>query len=88
MSEIIFSTDIVDRIVFHFNKKSNEDPNLPCWVIKHKGQSYYVNHLDVLPGVGFSTKETPDNSHTKGSLQIRGKLQIKEEDSQIIAIVS
>jgi hypothetical protein len=40
-----------------------QDSKIPMWTIKHKGNTYYVNHLDVEPGVGFSTKETPDNSH-------------------------
>lgn len=39
------------------------------WVIKTHGETFYVNHVTCeLP---WSTKETPDNSHTKGSLKIR-----------------
>ena len=34
------------------------------WVIKTKGQTYYVHHVEVDKGVGFSTKETPDNPST------------------------
>ena len=58
------------------------------WVVKHKGLTYYVNHMDVKPGVGFSTKETPDNPHTKGSIKIKGILTIEETDSLIIATVN
>jgi len=47
------------------------------WVIKAKGETHYVEHVDVSPSVGFSTKETPDNPHTKGSIQIKGKLKIE-----------
>ena len=66
--------------VFHFNKKHNEDSSLPPWVVKHKGNTYYVNHITST--VGFSTKETPGNEHTKGSILFRGKLKIdKDEDS-------
>ncbi len=36
---------------------SIQDPTVPMWVVKHKGITYYVNHMDVLPNVGFSTKE-------------------------------
>jgi hypothetical protein len=50
------------------------------WTIKHKGQSYYVNHIDVSPGVGFSTKETPENPHTKGSIKFKARLEIYETD--------
>jgi len=75
----IFSYDKRERIVFHFNKASNQDSTIPMWVVKHKGKSYYINHLDSE--VGFSTKETPDSDHTRGSLMFRGKLEIVEEEN-------
>lgn len=57
------------NIVFHFNKKHLEDPAVPMWVLKTHGQTFYVNHVTCeLP---WSTKETPDNDHTKGSLKIK-----------------
>lgn len=87
MTQIIES-EKREAIVFHFNKKSIQDPNVPMWVIKHKGNTYYVNHMDVDKGVGFSTKQTPDNPHTKGSLKIKGRLKIYEKDSLIFAHVS
>lgn len=65
-----------------------QDSTVPMWTIKHKGNTYYVNHLDVEPGVGFSTKETPDNPHTKGSLKIKGRLRIQEADGETVATVS
>lgn len=40
------------------------------WVLKFDGQTEYVNHVDFI-GVDFSTKETPDNPHTKGSLKFK-----------------
>lgn len=55
--------------MFHFNKKHLEDPNIPMWVIKTKGQTFYVDH--VISEVGWSTKETPDNPHTKGAIKIK-----------------
>lgn len=39
------------------------------WVIKTRGESFYVNHVDCQ--VSWSTKETPNNSHTKGSIKIK-----------------
>lgn len=57
------------EVVFHFNKKHLEDSSIPMWVLKTKGETYYVNHVDCRKG--FSTKETPDNSHTKGAIKIR-----------------
>lgn len=85
MEKIIFKDEEINRAVFHFNKQHNQDSSIPPWVIKHKGQTYYVNHLDSK--VGFSTKETPDNEHTKASLMFRGKLSIVEQDGQTIALI-
>ena len=56
-------------VVFHFNKKHLEDQTIPMWVLKTHGETFYVNHVDCeMP---WSTKETPDNSHTKGSLKMK-----------------
>lgn len=67
--------------MFHFNKKHNEDPhNIPPWVVKCKGESFYVNHMTISPGIGFSTKETPDSPHTKAALKVKGTLKIVEFD--------
>lgn len=46
-----------------------EDPTVPMWVIKAQGETYYVEH--VTCSVFWSTKETPNNSHTKGSIKIK-----------------
>lgn len=64
------------EIILHFNKMHLQDPTIPMWVIKTKGQTYYVDHIDVDAGIGFSTKETPDNPNTKGSLKFKGKIEI------------
>jgi hypothetical protein len=76
----------VNRIVFHFNKSFLTDPKIPMWVVKHKGSTYYVDH--VSSSIGFETKETPDNSHTKGSIQFRGKLKIEKQNENTIAFIS
>jgi transcription elongation factor Elf1 len=56
-------------LVFHFNKKHLEDESIPMWVIKTHGETFYVNHVSAsLP---WSTKETPNNSHTKGSIKFK-----------------
>ena len=80
---LIFKSDKRERIIFHFNKAHLQDPSIPMWVLKHKGETYYVNHVEVEPGVGFKTKETPENPHTKGSIQIKGKLEITEKDNEV-----
>lgn len=49
------------------------------WVVKCKGESYYVNHVSCsLP---WSTKETPDNTHTKGSIKIKECLLTIDDDN-------
>lgn len=73
------------EIILHFNKMHLQQPEIPMWVIKAKGQTHYVNHVDVDSGVGFSTKETPDNPHTKGSLKFKGKLEISTVNNEITA---
>jgi hypothetical protein len=55
------------------------------WVVKCRGDTYYVHHVDVEPGVGFSTKETPDNPSTKGSIKFKASLKIITENNLIIA---
>lgn len=74
-----------NRVVFHYNKSHNLDQTIPPWVIKAKGKTYYVHHFTTE--VGFSTKETPDNPHTKGSLMMRGTVEIIEKDGITEAIV-
>ena len=55
--------------MFHFNKKHLEDETIPMWVIKTHGESFYVNHVSAE--ISWSTKETPDNAHTKGSIKFK-----------------
>ena len=66
------------NIDFHFNKKSLEFPFIPMWVLKAKGKTYYVNHVEC--NVPWSTRETPDHPSTKGSIRIkRGHLKIDDD---------
>lgn len=58
-----------DSLIFHFNKKHLQDATVPMWVIKAKGETYYINH--VTADIPWTTKETPDNTHTKGSLKFK-----------------
>ena len=60
---------VYKEVIFHFNKKHLEDPTIPMWVLKMKGQTFYVDHVEA--NAPWSTKETPDNSHTKGSLKFK-----------------
>ncbi len=56
-------------VVFHFNKKHLEDQTIPMWVLKTQGETFYVNHVDC--SIPWSTKETLDNPHTKGSIKVK-----------------
>lgn len=66
-------------VVFHFNKKHLEDEEIPMWILKTQGESYYVNHVSCE--IPWTTKETPDNSHTKGSIKIKDCLLVIDEDN-------
>jgi D-serine dehydratase len=44
--------------------------------------------MTISEGIGFSTKETPNSSHTKAALKVKGVLTIVEyEDDYIEALV-
>lgn len=74
-------------LVLHFNKKHLEDQSIPMWVVKTKGQSFYVNH--IMSTVPWSTKETPGNEHTKGSIKIKNcVLTITNDNSARISALS
>ena len=65
--------------MFHFNKGHLEDPTIPMWVIKSHGVTFYVDH--VTAEIPWSTKETPDNEKTKGSIKFKNcKLSIDENN--------
>jgi hypothetical protein len=49
------------------------------WVLKTAGETFYVNHVDCE--IPWSTKETPDNSHTKGSIKVKSALMRIDEDN-------
>lgn len=70
---------IANDVVFHFNKKHLEDPTIPMWVLKCRGQSYYVNHVDC--SCTWSTKETEKNPHTKGSIKIKNCVLIIDDEN-------
>ena len=55
--------------MFHFNKKHLEDQTIPMWVLKTHGETFYVNHVNCT--IPWSTKETSDNPHTKGSIKVK-----------------
>lgn len=68
--------------VFHFNKASLTNPSVPPWVIKAKGETHYVKH--VVCNAPWTTKETPDSPHTKGSIKIKDIDIVIENDEAVI----
>ena len=66
-------------LVFHFNKKHLEDETIPMWVVKTHGETFYVDHVSA--DIAWSTKETPNNSHTKGSIKFKECLLTFDEDN-------
>lgn len=67
-------------IVFHFNKKHLEDQTVPMWVLKFHGETYYVNHVEC--NVPWTTKETVDNPHTKGSIKVKEVLLAIDDNNE------
>ena len=66
--------------MFHFNKGHLTDQTIPMWVLKFHGETLYVNHVDCeLP---WSTKETPDNPSTKGSIKVKNALLRINENNE------
>lgn len=57
---------------------------MPPWVLKIKGQTYYVNHVS-FKAVDLSTRETPGNEHTKGSIKCKGYVFISDNNEAIIS---
>ena len=76
MAQIAYSCK---DVVFHFNKGHLADPTIPMWVVKSHGVSFYVNHVDA--DIPWSTKETPLNDHTKGSLKFKNCKLVIDDDN-------
>lgn len=62
-------TQFCKVVDFHFNKGHFQDPKIPMWVLKAKGETHYIHHLDST--APWSTRETPDHPSTKGSIRFR-----------------
>ena len=74
------------EVIFHFNKAHLTNAEIPMWVIKTKGNTYYVNH--VTCNAHWSTKETPDNPATKGSLKFKNvNVTIDENNNAFVTQV-
>ena len=65
--------------MFHFNKGHLADPTIPMWVVKTQGESFYVHHVES--NMPWSTKETPDNEKTKGSIKFKECLLVIDENN-------
>lgn len=49
------------------------------WVLKTHGETFYVDHVEA--DMTWSTKETPDNPSTKGSIKFKEVLLQIDEDN-------
>lgn len=75
------------ELVFHFNKGHLTDPTIPMWVVKAHGVTFYVHH--VTAEIPWSTKETPNNPSTKGSIKFkRCKLTIDQDNCATLSKLS
>ena len=55
-------------IDFYYNRASNEFAELPMWVLKCRGKTYYLHHVSAE--CAWSTHERPDSS-TRGMMRFR-----------------
>jgi hypothetical protein len=62
---LAFDTSVAD---IHFNRLHLEFNDFPMWVIKAKGLTYYIDHLNCQ--VGWSTRELSEGS-TRGMIRVR-----------------
>ncbi len=77
-----------ERLVLSYNKGHSRDPTIPPWVAKFKGNTHYLHHIESTTE-GFSTKETPDNEHTKGSVMFRcNDFVIKEDNGKFFGYLT
>lgn len=77
---IVFENTTVD---FHFNRASNEFSALPMWVVKAKGKTYYVDHVDA--NAPWTTRERPDAS-TRGMMRFKKcRLVLRADNTAEIA---
>ena len=83
---ICLAISMDNRIVFHFNKASLGDPAIPPWTLKARGQTHYAWHVEST--APFSTKETPESTHTKGSIQFRGCLDLYDVEGKTHARIT
>lgn len=57
------------NVDFHFNKKHLEHDFVPMWIVKAKGQTFYVHHVESK--AAWTTRETPDHPATKGAIRFK-----------------
>lgn len=59
------------------------------WVVKTHGETFYVDH--VTASIPWSTKETPNNSHTKGSIKFKECLltinDVNEAEISVLTLI-
>lgn len=55
------------------------------WVVKTGGETLYLEEVEFV-NVSFSTKQTPNNPHTKGSLKFKNVvLEINNGKGRVIS---
>jgi hypothetical protein len=57
------------------------------WVVKTGGETFYLEEVEFA-NVSFSTKQTPNNPHTKGSLKFKNvMLEINNGKGRITSCI-
>lgn len=66
------------EVIFHFNKGHMKNPAIPVWVLKAKGKTFYVNHVNAT--IPWSTKEVIGHPSTIGSIKFKKASMYIDED--------
>lgn len=69
MAQYPLTLEDCKNVDFHFNKKHLEHDFVPMWIVKAKGQSFYVHHVESR--AQWTTRETPDHPATKGAIRFK-----------------
>jgi hypothetical protein len=74
---------VCQKVDFHYNRGHSSFPSiLPVWVVKAKGETFYLEHLEG--SVRFETREM-ESGATKGMLRFRKcQLTIREDRTAVL----
>jgi hypothetical protein len=79
-----FPLSVESRVIdFHFNKGNLIYADMPSWIVKARGKTYLLHHVDIINGT-VTTRENLGGG-TKGMLRIKNAvLEIDKDGAAVI----